>query len=180
MYDPEIRLILKQHYSNRLLVDEVNVGRSRIDLIDLSSELHGIEIKSEHDNFTRLKRQMKNYNKYFSKISIAVHESKEKEVFEHVPHFWGIIVIYNNKSVVEKRQPLPNPYSNKSLILTLLWKEELVSILSNKCKVSANGRYSQLPKWRLLKLLQKEVDLFNTIDLVRSQLVDRYAKGNWR
>ena len=180
MYDPEIRLILKQHYNNRLLVDEVNVGRSRIDLIDLSSELHGIEIKSEHDNFSRLKSQIKNYNKYFSKVSIAVHESKEEEVLGHVPYFWGIIVIYNNKSVVEKRQPLLNPYSSKSLILTLLWKEELVSILSNKYHVSIHGRYSQLPKWRLLKLLQKEVDLLNTIELVRSQLIKRHAKGDWR
>jgi hypothetical protein len=180
MYDPEIRLILKQYYKNKLLVDEVNVGRSRIDLIDLSTELHGIEIKSEHDNFKRLKLQMKNYNKYFSKISIVVHESKEEEVFSHVPHFWGITVIYNNKSIVEKRQPLPNPYCNKSLILTLLWKEELVNILSSKYNVSNRGRYSQMPKWKLLKLLQKEVDLLNTIDLVKSQLTERYLKGNWR
>ena len=180
MYDPEIRLILKQHYKDKLLVDEVNVGRSRIDLIDLSSELHGIEIKSEHDNFNRLKLQMKNYNKYFSKISIAVHESKEEEVLEHVPYFWGIIIIHDSKTVTEKRQPLPNPYSNKSLILTLLWKEELINILSSKYSVSNSGRYSQMPKWKLLKLLQKEVDLFNTIHLVKSQLTERYLKGNWR
>lgn len=180
MYDPEIRLILKQHYSNRILVDEVNVGRSRIDLLDLSSDLHGIEIKSEHDTFARLKLQIKNYNKYFSRVSIAVHESKAEEVFQHVPYFWGIIIVYNNKQVVEKRQPLLNPYCNKSLILTLLWKEELIDILSNRYNVSSTGRYSQMPKWKLLSLLKKDSATESATLLVRDILISRFQKGNWR
>lgn len=180
MYDPEIREILKAHYPNRLLVDEINVGRSRIDLLDLSTELHGIEIKSGHDNFNRLKKQMKNYNKYFSKISIVVHESKEEEVFSHVPHFWGIVIIYDSKRVMEKRAPLPNPYYNKDLILSLLWREELINILSTACHVSTHGRYSQMPKWKLLKLIKKELNNINVISLVKDQLTDRYNKGNWR
>lgn len=180
MYDPEIREILKQHYSNRLLVDEINVGRSRIDLLDLSTELHGIEIKGGYDNFNRLSKQMKNYNKYFSKVSIVVHESKEEEVLSHVPHFWGIIVVYNNRKVIEKRQPLPNPYYNKDLILTLLWKEELINILTNACNITTQSRYYQMPKWKLLKLVKKEFNNLNVISLVKDQLTDRYNKGNWR
>lgn len=180
MYDKDIRHILRNNYPKKIFVDEVNVGKSRIDLIDLSHELHGIEIKSAHDTFNRLKLQSKNYNKYLSKISILVHESKEEDVLDHVPHFWGILIAKDNNTINIKRKALPNPYCNKKLIITLLWKEELLNIISTKFNTSLNSRYSKLPKWKLINLILKEIDLQEAISLVKETLIYRLNSGNWR
>lgn len=53
MLDRDIRACLKKHFKEKLFVDEVNTGKARIDLLDLSTELHGYEIKSDSDTFSR-------------------------------------------------------------------------------------------------------------------------------
>ena len=56
-------------------------------------QLIGLEIKSDADTYERLKRQIRDYNKYCDVNYVVVGKSHEKHVEEHIPSWWGIIVV---------------------------------------------------------------------------------------
>ena len=183
MYDSEIREYLKSNFKDKKFADEVVLGRSRIDLLDISSELHGYEIKSDHDNHVRLKKQRNNYNKFLSKITIVIAESKLETIINYVPHFWGVIIVSKKDNLIKHdllREPLVNPYCDKKRIISVLWRDELIDTLSARHHVDPNGRYSKMQRWKLADLLQKELSLEQTIELVRSCYLNRLDNRNWR
>ena len=55
--------------------------------------LFGIEIKSDADTYTRLSRQVKDYNKFFDYNYVVVGTSHAHHIEEHVPDTWGIITV---------------------------------------------------------------------------------------
>lgn len=182
MYDQDIRKFLKDKFTESIFVDEVVLGKARIDLLDISTELHGYEIKSDFDSFERLKNQRKNYNKYLSKITVVVGLAKKEEILLHVPEFWGILLIYksnNNILIEEIRKPKSNPYFDKSSACSLLWRSELLDILCLRHKVSKSGRYSKLRRWKLTYILQKEITKPEVIEIIRSLFIKRLKEG-WR
>jgi hypothetical protein len=183
MYDAEIREFLKKEFIDCLFVDEVVVGKARVDLLDLSEELHGYEIKSDHDSYERLENQVRQYNRYLSKVTIVVGYTKLYEIKSLVPDFWGIITVYKSptgKPVYELiREAYPNPYFDKKYALSVLWRKELIGTLCSRHKVSKAGRYSKLRRWKLTDTLQKEVSPKQAVDIIRSCFLDRLKEG-WR
>jgi len=182
MYDSEIRQFIKSSNPLRIIVDEVVLGRARIDLLDLTDELHGYEIKSDHDDYSRLKNQKKYYNKFLSRITIIVGSTKREEIVKLVPEFWGIKSIsqIGNKTVLETiREPKPNPFFDKSAVCSLLWRSELLDLLCKRHKVSKSGRYSKYRRWKLSYTLQKELSKSDAIQIIRSCLLNRIKEG-WR
>lgn len=183
MYDAEIRDFLKKEFTACLFVDEVVVGKARVDLLDISEELHGYEIKSDHDSYERLANQRKQYNRYLSRITAVVGYSKIHEIKLHIPDFWGIITVYKSptgKPVYEViRESYPNPYFDKLYAVSVLWRRELLELLSERHKVSKTGRYSKYRRWKLASTLEKELSAKQTVEIIRSCFVERLAAG-WR
>lgn len=183
MYDADIREFLKKEFNNCLFVDEVVVGKARVDLLDISEELHGYEIKSDHDSYERLANQRKQYNRYLSRITAVVGYSKIHEIKLHIPDFWGIITVYKSptgKPVYEViRESYPNPYFDKLYAVSVLWRKELLDILCSRHKVSKTGRYSKYKRWKLANTLEKELSAKETISVIRSCLLQRVKEG-WR
>lgn len=182
MYDTEIREFIKSINPLRIIVDEVVLGRARIDLLDLTDELHGYEIKSDHDDYSRLKNQKKYYNKFLSRITIIVGSTKREEIIKLVPEFWGIKSIskLDNKVILETiREPKPNPFFDKSSACSILWRSELLDLLCIRHKVNKSGRYSKYRRWKLSYTLQKELSKQEAIQTVRTCLLNRLQNG-WR
>jgi len=182
MYDSEIRQFIKSSNPLRIIVDEVVLGRARIDLLDLTDELHGYEIKSDHDDYSRLKNQKKYYNKFLSRITIIVGSTKKEEIVKLVPEFWGIKSIsqIGNQITLETiRESKPNPFFDKSSACSLLWRSELLDLLCKQHKVSKTGRYSKYRRWKLSYTLQKDLSNTGTIEIIRSCLLKRIQEG-WR
>lgn len=183
MYDADIREFLKKEFTDCLFVDEVVLGKARVDLLDLSEELHGYEIKSDHDSYERLANQRRQYNRYLSKITAVVGYSKIHEIKLHIPDFWGIITVYRSptgKPVYEViREAYPNPYFDKAYAVGVLWRKELLEILCERHKVSKTGRYSKLRRWKLASNLQKELSPKQTVEVIRSCYLKRLSEG-WR
>lgn len=184
MLDRDIREYLKSEFKQCLFVDEVNVGDARVDLLDLSSELHGYEIKSDGDNYSRLANQVKNYNRFLSRITIVVGHDKIHSVKSVVPDFWGIIAVYKCPAGIirheQLREACPNPYFDKKYALTSLWKRELMSIVAKKFGVKdGNGRYAKMRRWKLASILQKEVSQKEAIKIIRNCYIERLQDG-WR
>lgn len=183
MLDRDIRAVLKKHFKEKMFVDEVNTGKARIDLLDLSTELHGYEIKSDSDTFSRLDRQIKNYNKTLSRITIVVGAKKLPLIEAKVPKFWGIILVHevNGKVVIKNiRNSEPNPIFDKKTAICTLWKSELLDIITSKFEVSARSRYVKMRRWRLASILERELDANETIKLIRISYLKRIKDGGWR
>ena len=69
LYDRDIREplfdYLEERFGKTRMFEEKIIGRSRADIIMLTErQLIGLEIKSDADTYERLKRQIRDYNKY--------------------------------------------------------------------------------------------------------------------
>lgn len=184
LYDKEIRDYLKKEFDHALFIDEVNVGDARVDLLDLSEELHGYEIKSDHDDYSRLDNQIKNYNRYLSRITIVVGYDKIHSIKSVVPDFWGITTVYKCPVGIIRHEVLresePNPYFDKKYAITCLWKRELADLVNKIFNTAKNSRYSKMRRWRLANILEKELTQKQAIQVIRRTFLKRIKDGGWR
>ena len=138
LYDRDIREplfdYLEERFGKTRMFEEKIIGRSRAYIIMLTErQLIGLEIKSDADTYERLKRQIRDYNKYCDVNYVVVGKSHEKHVEEHIPSWWGIIVVEaEGKEMVinEKKAASENPKMKRELQITLLWRPELQKILA--------------------------------------------------
>lgn len=146
LYDKDIREplfeFLEETYGKVRIIEEKQMGRSRADVVMVAPEaLYGIEIKSDADTYTRLKRQVKDYNQFFDYNYVAVGTSHALHIKEHVPEWWGIITVElvdGRPDFYIMRKPSPNPQMNWKKKLSLLWRPELVHI----------QELNQMPKYK--------------------------------
>lgn len=146
LYDKDIREplfdFLEEYYGKIRILEEKQVGRSRADIVMvLPSAIAGIEIKSDADTYSRLKRQVKDYDQYFDYNYIVAGSSHGLYIEEHVPEWWGIITVEQEASGADfyiLRKPKENPKVNRKKKLSLLWRPELAHI----------QEMNQLPKYR--------------------------------
>ncbi len=146
LYDKDIREplfdFLEERYGKTRIIEEKQVGRSRADVILVRPlNLSGIEIKSDADTYARLKRQVKDYDRYFDYNYVAVGSRHGAHIAEHVPPWWGIITIEQEEAGVDfyiLREASPNPSRCLRAKLSLLWRPELAHI----------QKINQIPKYR--------------------------------
>ncbi len=89
LYDRDIREplfdYLEERFGKTRMFEEKIIGRSRADIIMLTErQLIGLEIKSDADTYERLKRQIRDYNKYCDVNYVVVgksHESMWRNIF---------------------------------------------------------------------------------------------------
>lgn len=146
LYDRDIREplfeFLEETYGKVRIIEEKQMGRSRADIVMVVPEaVMGIEIKSDADTYTRLKRQVRDYDRYFDANYVVVGASHAMHIEEHVPVYWGIITVEQEGQKVDfyiLRRAAENPKRNLKKKLGLLWRPELQHIQE------LNG----LPKYR--------------------------------
>lgn len=120
--------------SHALLVEEMEVcsGRARVDLAIIGNYLIGIELKGPKDDVNRLPGQAKAYSQCFDRVVLVVHESLVDKARPLVPDWWGLAVSsHENGKLTYKfeRRPKPNPGLDIDALLSLLWREEIDSLL---------------------------------------------------
>ena len=134
--DPEIRealfTYLDAKHSKIKKIDEKEIGISRADIMAVTEDhIIGYEIKSDLDSYTRLKTQVRDYNKYFDICYAVVGESHQKGILKRIPEFWGVLVVSledGQPQVFELRPADMNPKDINANKLSLLWKSEIQSI----------------------------------------------------
>ncbi len=81
---------LEERYGKVRILEEKTVGNSRADVVMVIPEkIVGIEIKSDADTYTRLERQVADYDLYFDANIVVVGSSHASHVAEHVPAALG-------------------------------------------------------------------------------------------
>ena len=136
MYDKEIReslfFFLEESYGKSRILEEKVIGRARADCILIQEDsFMGIEIKSDHDSYSRLEGQIKNYNQYFDYNMVVVGSKHAHSIENHVPSFWGIITVEEVEGKCDfyiLRQEQKNPFCDIKRKASLLWKSELQEI----------------------------------------------------
>ncbi len=164
LYDKDIREplfdFLEETYGKIRIIEEKNIGRVRSDVVMITPKLiYGIEIKSDADTYTRLKKQVKNYNLYYDRNIIVVGSSHAMHVEEHVPDWWGIITVEADKDgkadFYVLREPKENPKVDRQRKIMLLWRPELAHLL----EINKLPKYTEKSKAFVQeKLLEKVPD----------------------
>ena len=136
LYDKDIREplfdYLEERYGKARMIEEKQMGRSRADIVMvLQGELAGIEIKSDADTYARLKRQVKDYDRFFDRNYVVAGSTHAMHIGEHVPEYWGIISVEQMEEGVDFymiREAARNPKMELELKLRILWRPELAHI----------------------------------------------------
>ena len=76
---------------------ELPVGSSRADLCKINGESIAYEIKTDLDNFTRLRKQIDDYYKIFEKVFIICSESNVNNILPLIPQACGIYSYRQNR-----------------------------------------------------------------------------------
>ncbi len=136
LYDKDIReplfCFLEESYGKIRILEEKCTGNARADvLMVLPEAICGLEIKSDADTYTRLKRQVQNYDRYYDYNIVVAGSSHASHIEEHVPEYWGIITV----DEVEGRPDFyilrpcsKNPECTLENKISLLWRPELAHI----------------------------------------------------
>ncbi len=161
LYDKDIReplfLFMEEYYGKARMIEEKIMGRSRADVVMVTEDsFFGIEIKSDADTYSRLGRQVPDYDLYFDYNYVAVGSTHAFHIAEHVPPHWGIITIdevEDRPDFYIFRKPQENPGMDLLRKLSLLWRPELARILER------NGLppHSRFSKKRVIKYIADSV-----------------------
>ena len=142
------------------IIEEKQIAKSRADvMLVLEETLVGVEIKSDADTYTRLARQIKDYNKFFDYNYVVVGSSHSKHVDEHIPEYWGIIVATEDEQDINfqvLREPGINKRAQKTYKikrkLSILWRPELARIQ----EINNMPKYKQKSKdFVITKIMEK-------------------------
>lgn len=147
---------LEDEYGKIRIFEEKIMGRSRADVVMVTSDsIFGIEIKSDADTYVRLKRQVKDYNRFYDMNYVVVGTSHAAHIEEHVPDFWGIITVEevdNKADFYILRRPKINPMLDLELKLSMMWRPELAHIQ----EINLMPRYKERSKAFVIgKILEK-------------------------
>jgi len=144
---------LEETYGKTRILEEENIGDSRADAVMIvDGALYGIEIKSDADTYTRLARQVPDYDRFFDYNILAVGASHASHAEEHVPAHWGIIVAEPGDDFYMLRTPKKNENRQMSAKLSLLWRPELAHIQ----ELNGMHAYKQLSKANVrIKILEQ-------------------------
>ena len=177
LHDKDIREplfdFLEAEYGKIRIIEEKTMGRSRADVVMVTEDaLFGIEIKSDADTYTRLSRQVKDYNKFFDYNYVVVGTSHAHHIEEHVPDAWGIITVEqdeNDESSLDfyiLRRPERNTKRNILQKISLLWRPELRNILIGEKLPKYSGKNKKyiakvladkIPEEKLDRLISEEL-----------------------
>ena len=177
LLDKDIREHLFTYFDLKLgkvrFFEEKDIGRSRADIMMVTDDaITGLEIKSDADSFTRLKRQIKDYDRYFDYNYVVIGKSHLKHVEEHIPGYWGVISCFEKDGGIcfdEVRTATRNPKRKIDLKLSLLWYRELAAIRDEYLKY----KYSRLSKAGLRSKLIENIDEDKLDLLISRELFNR-------
>jgi hypothetical protein len=126
-----------RHYaSETLFIDELGLcqGNARIDLAVVNGSLSGYEIKSERDTLQRLPNQVEVYSRALDFVTIVASDSHIDKTISLIPEWWGVLATQSQQGDISfrlVRQPQSNPSVDPYSVAQLLWRPEVVAILSD-------------------------------------------------
>lgn len=129
-----VQKLIKEHsLKTTLILNELKINVSKADLVMLNGAVRIFEIKTELDDFSKLSKQLADYQKFADEVSIVTDQKNaEKLKVEYADTNIGIIILgtKNNLHEVQKAK------SNTALfefdtIFKILRKQEYVDLVAD-------------------------------------------------
>lgn len=121
--------------SNQVTIFELPIINSRADLCKINGESIVYEIKTELDNFSRLPKQLTDYEKIFDKIYVITHRDKIIHIKEQISDKIGIYsyrITKNGRYIYKmERSAARNNNLNSREQLNVLRKSELSTLVTD-------------------------------------------------
>ena len=155
---------LEAEYGKIRIIEEKTVGKSRADVVMVTEDaLYGIEIKSDADTYTRLSRQVKDYDRFFDYNYVVAGTTHAHHIEEHVPDSWGIITVEQpdgeETDLYILRRPGRNAKRDMLRKLGMLWRPELSHILLDAGMPKYSGKSKKYIAQKLAeKIPEAELD----------------------
>lgn len=151
----ELERVHRHYASETLLIDELGLcqGNARIDLAVVNGSLSGYEIKSERDTLQRLPHQVEIYSRALDYVTIVASESHIDKTVKLIPEWWGMIAPLSEQGDISfrlVRQPQTNPSIDPYSVAQLLWRPEVVAILTSLGVKKGLAGKSRRVLWRTL------------------------------
>ncbi len=119
-----------------ITIFELPVGSSRADLCKINGESIAYEIKTDLDNFVRLKKQINDYYKIFEKVYIICSETNVEKISKLIPENCGLFCYKQNRKKNYKFTLLREASLENKIYalnqLDLLRKNELIAFFPTK------------------------------------------------
>ena len=162
LYDCDLREplfdYLEERFGKARMFEEKIIGKSRADVLMVTERrITGLEIKSDADTYERLRRQIRDYDKYCDENYVVIGRSHAKHVEEHIPAYWGVLVVsVNGRDIVieEMRPPQQNPKMKRELQLAILWRAELQNIIEQNHLPHYRQKSKRFVREKLLEKLE--------------------------
>lgn len=176
------RDVLKKAHAceDTFVVDELGLknGQVRADIAVLNGKLIGYEIKTDSDTLARLPHQITAYNEVFQRVYIVTGKKHLDGVCASIPEWWGIYLIQERSagsySFKCHRKAKANKSQDSFGLSQLLWKDEVVQILTDNLEYTVRKRTT---KEDLYGLLSSECSTRTLSKLVLKYLKSR---SSWR
>lgn len=153
-----LKVMLEEQFSDdpSIIVSEFGLcqGLARADLVVVNGELHGYEIKSEADTLARLPAQIAAYSRVLDFITIVTGKKHLAQIKKMVPKYWGIMLVHpageDIVSISYERAARRNPDVDRYALAQLLWREEVLSILTERGLAKGLKGKARPILWRVL------------------------------
>jgi len=154
------KLLLGRHsIRTTTALTEVTIGKSKADFILINGSATVYEIKTDLDSLVRLKGQLENYYKAFSKVYVItgeLHYEKVNELLEDSNV--GICLLTNRNTISEKKKAVVDYGKlDYETMFRILRKDEYEEVIFNK--------YKELPKTSQVKYYRECFSWFQKIEI---------------
>ena len=163
-----------------LVIDELGLAhaRSRIDVAVINSCIHGYEIKSAKDNLDRFATQIDIYRQTLQKLTLVAAPKHVASIMTHAPEWCGVIVAEQGPrggiSFHVLRNTIANPDIDPVMMAHLLWRDEVIELLSRAGYAPKDLRR---PRRQLYEILCEAMTLREITSSIRAFMVQRQT---WR
>lgn len=152
-------LIEKHDLYNTAALTELPVAESKADFVMINGQGIVYEIKTELDNFNRLKTQLQDYYKGFEYVNVVVGSNcyaKAKDLLKDSDV--GIYVLYNSGNLLcRKKAKRKSDGLSHDVIFRILRKKEFESVIKKY--------FSQLPAVNNFRYYKECLKMLETLDV---------------
>lgn len=163
-----------------IVIDELGLAhaKSRVDVAVINGCIHGYEIKSAKDTLDRLATQIDIYRQTLQKLTIVAAPKHIAGIMDQAPEWCGVIAAEQGPRGGVSFHVLRNAYANPDIdpvmMAHLLWRDEVVELLS---LAGYAPRELRQPRKQLYKMLCEAMSLREITASIRAFMVQR---PTWR
>lgn len=174
------RLRRAKSHPDTLVIDELGLAhaRSRIDVAVINGCIHGYEIKSAKDNLDRFATQIDIYRQTLQKLTLVTAPKHVAGIMDRAPEWCGVLAAEQGSrggvSFQVLRNPVANPDIDPVMMAHLLWRNEVIELLS---QAGCPPKDLRRPRRQLYEILCEAMTLREITASIRAFMVRRRT---WR